>query len=227
MVVVVIGLGVVGVADILLTDEDEDTSTKDIIIGDILIIIAQIVVAIQMVVEQKLLSDADVPALLAVGLEGIFGFLILSILMIPMYWIHVPDSFSKIPGHKLEDALNAFWMMKHNGELIASLFTTIVSIAFFNFAGITVTKFMSATTRMVLDSVRTIIIWAVSIPLFDSQFIPEQIPGFILLVLGMFLYNDIFIMPYIRTTHCWQRIFPLPATSDDEAPSSSSGEDQQ
>lgn len=226
MVVVVLGLAVVGVADILLTDEDEDNKTKDIIIGDILIIVAQIVVSVQMVVEQKLLSDADVPALLAVGLEGIFGFLILSILMIPMYWIHVPDSFSSIPGHKLEDALNGFWMMKENGELIASLFTTIVSIAFFNFAGITVTKFMSATTRMVLDSVRTIIIWAISIPLFDSQFIPEQIPGFILLVIGMFLYNDILIMPFIRTTHCWQRVFPPPppASSEDEAPSSSGDE---
>lgn len=34
MVVVVIGLAVVGVADILLTEEDDDTSTSDIIIGD-------------------------------------------------------------------------------------------------------------------------------------------------------------------------------------------------
>lgn len=37
------------------------------------------------------------------------------------------------------------------------------SIAFFNFAGISVTKEMSATTRMILDSVRTILIWAFSL----------------------------------------------------------------
>uniref|UniRef100_A0A0N5ADW1 CRT-like domain-containing protein n=1 Tax=Syphacia muris TaxID=451379 RepID=A0A0N5ADW1_9BILA len=175
MIVVVAGLAVVGVADILLTDETEDTSTGEIILGDILIIVAQIVVAAQMVVEQKILSGADVPALLAVGFEGIFGFIILTILMIPMYYIKVPSSFSKLPERRLEDALNAFWMMSVSGELVASLFTTVVSIAFFNFAGVTVTKCMSATTRMVLDSVRTIIIWAVSIPLFDSQFIPEQV----------------------------------------------------
>lgn len=42
---------------------------------------------------------------------------------------------------------------------------TFVSIAFFNFAGVSVTKEMSATTRMVLDSVRTLVIWAVSLAL--------------------------------------------------------------
>lgn len=38
----------------------------------------------------------------------------------------------------------------------------MLSIAFFNFAGISVTKELSATTRMILDSVRTIVIWAFS-----------------------------------------------------------------
>ena len=36
----------------------------------------------------------------------------------------------------------------------------IISIAFFNFFGLSVTKTQSATTRMVLDSVRTVVIWA-------------------------------------------------------------------
>lgn len=47
---------------------------------------------------------------------------------------------------------------------------TVLSIAFFNFAGITVTKESSATTRMVLDSVRTIVIWAFSMILLTQKF---------------------------------------------------------
>lgn len=39
----------------------------------------------------------------------------------------------------------------------------IVSIAFFNFAGVSVTKELSATTRMVLDSVRTLVVWLFSL----------------------------------------------------------------
>lgn len=49
------------------------------------------------------------------------------------------------------------------------------SIAFFNFAGISVTKELSATTRMVLDSFRTLLIWLVSIPLFSERFILVQV----------------------------------------------------
>lgn len=42
------------------------------IAGDLLIITAQVIVAIQMVYEEKFLKKYDVPALLAVGLEGSF-----------------------------------------------------------------------------------------------------------------------------------------------------------
>ena len=54
-------------------------------------------------------------------------------------------------------------MIKNNHLLIVPICGTIVSIAFFNFAGISVTKEISATTRMVLDSVRTMVIWGVSL----------------------------------------------------------------
>ncbi|CAG2054806.1 unnamed protein product, partial [Timema podura] len=46
----------------------------------------------------------------------------------------------------------------------------LVSIAFFNFAGISVTKEMSATTRMVLNSLRTLFIWMVSLALEWQKF---------------------------------------------------------
>ncbi len=60
----------------------------------------------------------------------------------------------------------------------------VFSIAFFNFAGISVTKELSATTRMVLDNGRTLIIWAVSLALQWQTFYWLQIIGFILLVVG-------------------------------------------
>lgn len=44
-------------------------------LGDLLIIMAQIIVAIQMVTEEKFIFKYDIPPLLAVGLEGIFRFL--------------------------------------------------------------------------------------------------------------------------------------------------------
>ena len=72
---------------------------------------------------------------------------------------------------------------------------TVISISFFNFAGISVTKELTATTRMVLDSVRTLVIWAVSMAIGWQNFFVLQLGGFVILLVGMMLYNDIIILP--------------------------------
>ena len=60
------------------------------------------------------------------------------------------------------------------------------------------TKELSATTRMVLDSVRTLVIWAISMLIGWQQFYFLQLIGFCILLIGMMLYNDIVILPVIR-----------------------------
>ncbi|KAL3994450.1 EamA-like transporter family protein [Acanthocheilonema viteae] len=200
---ITIGLAIVGVSDIVF-GENTNHDINGIITGDLLIIIAQIIVAVQMVIEQKIVSELNAPPLLVVGLEGLFGLAILTFLLFPMYYIRVPSIFSTNPYHRLEDIFDAFREIKSNPWIGCALLLTMISIAFFNFAGISVTKELSATTRMVLDSVRILLIWLVSIPFFDEHFIPLQLLGFALLILGMFVYNDIFFGPYLR-----QKILPL------------------
>jgi hypothetical protein len=50
--------------------------------------------------------------------------------------------------------------MSNNGIIVAGVVLNVLSIAFFNYFGLSVTKTQSATTRMVLDSIRTVVIWA-------------------------------------------------------------------
>jgi hypothetical protein len=73
-----------------------------------------------------------------------------------------------------------------------------VSIAFFNFAGVSVTKELSATTRMVLDSVRTLVIWMFSLAVRWQKFNYLQLIGFTLLIIGMCLYNNVIIVPSLQ-----------------------------
>ncbi|XP_026969424.1 solute carrier family 35 member F6 isoform X1 [Lagenorhynchus albirostris] len=158
--------------------------------GDLLIIMAQIIVSIQMVLEEKFVYKHNVHPLRAVGTEGLFGFVILSLLLVPMYYIPA-GSFSGNPRGTLEDALDAFCQVGRQPLIALALLGNISSIAFFNFAGISVTKELSATTRMVLDSLRTIVIWAVSLTLGWEAFHPLQILGFLILLTGTALYNGL------------------------------------
>jgi len=194
---VIVGLALVGVSDFLL-DTDSSVDTSDVILGDALIIIAQVIVAVQMVVEEKFVGRSNAPPLMAVGCEGLFGFTILSILLVPMYYIHVNSTFSNSPEFRLEDALDAFVQLGNNWQLAFAFCGTMVSISFFNFAGISVTKEINATTRMVLDSIRTLVIYVVSLALGWQGFQYLQPIGFVILVTGMCVYNDVIITPFMR-----------------------------
>ncbi|XP_061563009.1 solute carrier family 35 member F6 [Cololabis saira] len=188
--ITILGLVIVGLSDIVSGHKDDSHKMSEIITGDLLIIMAQIIVSVQMVLEEKFVYKHDVHPLRAVGTEGFFGFVVLSLLLIPMYFIHVGD-FSGNPREVLEDALDAFCQIGHKPLIILALLGNTVSIAFFNFAGISVTKEISATTRMVLDSLRTLVIWAVSLALGWENFQGLQILGFLILLLGTGLYNGL------------------------------------
>ncbi|KAL4220818.1 hypothetical protein ACF0H5_019086 [Mactra antiquata] len=207
MFIVLIGLLVVGLSDILFMTKKEDTptNTNGIIAGDLLIIMAQVIVSVQMVYEERFIGRYNVHPLAAVGWEGFFGALVLGLLLIPFYYIDA-GTFSTAAGHRLENVPDAFEQMRNNWRIILATVGNIVSIAFFNFAGISVTKELSATTRMVLDSVRTIVIWAISLALTWQAFNGLQILGFVLLIIGMCLYNDIIILPYYRRWRAVRRL---------------------
>ncbi|NWJ06270.1 S35F6 protein, partial [Crypturellus undulatus] len=189
ILVTIAGLVVVGLADLHGTHE-EQRQLSQVITGDLLIVMAQVIVAIQMVLEEKFVYKHDVHPLRAVGTEGFFGFVILSLLLVPLSYIPV-GGWSGTPRHTLEDALDALCQLRHRPLVALPLLATVGSIAFFNFAGVSVTKELSATTRMVLDSLRTVAVWAASVAVGWERFHALQVAGFLVLLAGAALYNGL------------------------------------
>lgn len=56
---------------------------RDPVFGDILVVVAQVAAALQFIIEEKYLAKYRVPALLGVGLEGMWG-LVLSAIALPV-----------------------------------------------------------------------------------------------------------------------------------------------
>ena len=200
MVMVIVGLVVVGVGDYVFSGADPSLNRNTVLAGDLLIILAQIITAVQMTIEEKILKKYKTHPLQGVGLEGIFGFSVLALLLIPMYFIpwHLPQSSSSWQEHaRFEDTIDAFKQWAYTPYVLVPSLGLVFSIAFFNFAGLTVTKTMNATTRMVLDTLRSIIIWVISLAVGWQQFEPFQPVGYIILLAGIWIYYDA-IMPIIR-----------------------------
>ena len=67
----VLGLGVIGVCDFIYSDGGSSTDTNGIIAGDLLILCALVVSSVQLVYEEKFVNKHNIPALKAVGWEGL------------------------------------------------------------------------------------------------------------------------------------------------------------
>lgn len=61
--IIVLGLAMVGASDMLTNSPDSKYSKNNIITGDLLILTAQIITAVQMVYEEKFVAGMDIPAL--------------------------------------------------------------------------------------------------------------------------------------------------------------------
>jgi len=139
-------------------------------------------------------------------LEGIFGASFLGLLLVPMYFVN-------IEGYPIENAIDAWvqitnspselptghddWHLPVGNALVVSIVGNIISIAFFNVIGIKITTMLSGSHRMILDSMRTCVVWAASLVLGWEQFSMLQLVGFVVMSLGIAMYNEIIRMPVL------------------------------
>ncbi|CUS12853.1 unnamed protein product [Tuber aestivum] len=205
--VVVIGVGIVGLAGVLWKEEQPVkgdhilvTSTPDVpiavktIIGVLLIAGAQIFTATQFVVEEYILEHYALEPLKVVGWEGIFGFLVTAIGMVILHY-----TIGQTPKGQYGyfDAVEGFREITQYREVALTSIAIMVSIGGFNYFGISVTRSISATARSIIDTCRTLFIWMVSLALHWESFKWLQIIGFSLLVYGTFLFNELTPPPFI------------------------------
>jgi len=173
------------------------TDASKAALGNALIVVAQVIVAVQMIVEEIFIDKYDVPPLQVVGWEGVWGLTFLSGVLVAMYYVPSPAAFCAYPPHcdHFEDAYDALVNMQHSWQLSAALGGNLLSIAFFNAIGVAITKHLSAATRMVLDSMRTLVIWAFSMGVGWEAFCWNSPVGFVVLLAGILLFNEVVRAP--------------------------------
>lgn len=132
-----------------------DESITSILLGDGIIFFAQFISAYQMVFEENLMKEFDVPPLLVAGWEGVFGFGILSFFVFAFGILNVNSFEQDFPTEALVKISNS-------AILLFASFMIITSSTVSSFCGVTVTREMTATTRVVLESFEILFMWIFS-----------------------------------------------------------------
>lgn len=200
LLVVMLGVAVVGLSNTVSkkpppsSDEDHEAAVDvgKALIGALLVLFAQVFTASQFVIEEKIMTRYSVEPLKAVGLEGIFG-LLTTVVLMPILFFTIGQSSTGKGGYF--DVPTGFHETFDNRTIWLTSIAIACSIAFFNFSGLAVTKNVSATARSLLDTCRTIGIWAVSLFLGWEHLAVLQIVGFGLLLYGTLCFNEVIAFP--------------------------------
>jgi len=201
MSIVVAGLGLVGVSSLL--GSHEKAPSADLILGIVMTLAGQLLGAIQFIVEEVFVKRRNYPALNVVGMEGLYGTLLMSAVVLPaLYFVPAKGQILK---NFSENSLEAFVQIYNSWFLLLFVLLYLVSIAFYNFFGLAVTKRLSAVHRTLIDACRTVVVWTIEIILYYSGLHKYgegweknsylQLGGFLLLVVGTVLYNGVVKLP--------------------------------
>mmetsp|Transcript_11659 Transcript_11659/g.25507 ORF Transcript_11659/g.25507 Transcript_11659/m.25507 type:complete len:404 (+) Transcript_11659:81-1292(+) len=173
-----------------------------LLIGMGITLAGQLVQAAQVIAEEWLLNDVDLPAFQIVGFEGIWGGLIMLFMVFPLLW-YIPGADH---GH-LEDEWDAVAMISSSQPLYTLLAIYTFSCASYNMAGIAVTGALSAVHRVMLEAFRTSVVWvfglAVHYCISPTAKIGEawtpyswlEVAGFVVLIAGQVIYGALVKIP--------------------------------
>ncbi|WFC96389.1 hypothetical protein MBRA1_003046 [Malassezia brasiliensis] len=211
LVLVMLGVAIVGLSSVLVNPTAsvvlmaaraaDAQAAIDALLGLAMVLSAQIFAALQFVYEEKVMGDHEVEPMLAVGLEGLFGsLLVLTMMPFLHYFIGSTPAghggyFDMVTGwHQLVGVPRVLW-----GSLLCA-----TSIALYNMFGLSVTRLVSATARSTIDTFRTLGITFVSIALGWEVLQPlsglMQALGFTSLAYGTFVFNGVVAPPRLLLT---------------------------
>jgi drug/metabolite transporter (DMT)-like permease len=170
--------------------------------GVAITLISQVIQAAQIIAEEKLLVDLQMSTLLVVGVEGIWGLLIMTVVVYPiLYFCPGPDS------EHLADPLDTIAMIQSSRVIITFVILDFVSCAVYNVVGQKITQDMSGMMRVMLEATRTLCVWVFNLiwyylvdpnSLFGERWTGWsylELLGFIFLIVGQTTYGEVLKLP--------------------------------
>jgi len=198
------GITAVGASTILnqgFQQPGKQVSVAESYLGIFLVIIAQVLQAGQMVVEEKLLKDVKLPPLQIVGYEGLWGLLEFMVVFPVLQALPGSDN-----GH-FEDYKESFYMVYNSWDLKMLILVYLFSCSTMNISSVMVTYAFNAIHRTMLEATRTSAIWIVGLTVhyyvsstiaFGEKWLPfswMEAMGFVLLLVGQATYGQVIRWP--------------------------------
>jgi drug/metabolite transporter (DMT)-like permease len=173
----------------------DDSINGDPRMGIFFILLSCVVQGAQYVFEERVMSFNNAPPLVVVGMEGVWGSLIMPILIFPAaYWLPGSDN------GRIEDSYDSVIQICNNHTLRMLLLAFCAIVFFYNVFCIYVTFLLDSIWHAILDNFRPVSVWTVDLLIYyaftDGSYGESwgvwswfELAGMILLFYGTAVYN--------------------------------------
>lgn len=194
----VLSLFIVGIASVFNTGiSNGSVSRGRVILAMFLTVLAQLIQASQLVIEEYLMQGSNLSPLFLVGMKGVWGTLLGIIFLFVAHHIH-GDKDNGIH----EDFKDTIAMLKNSSTIVILVVLYILFILLYNVFGMYVTSHYSSVVRTIVEGIRTLFIWVVQLILYyttKNDSIGEswcvwnwlQLSGFCLLFISSLIYSGV------------------------------------
>lgn len=200
-----VGVGIITAAMIIvasvpfLTPEDKSDNAPppgDAKLGIMLVLLGCLAQGVQYVFEEKVMAVDNIPPLVVIGFEGIWGTLLTLLIVYPVA--------NMIPGQDLggryESSADSLNMIARSPLLQNLLIGFVLTVTVYNCLVVYVTKYLSAIWHAILDNFRPLTIWMLGLfihysinPKFGEVWVYPgsiiQLIGLLFLFLGTAVYD--------------------------------------
>mmetsp|Transcript_2240 Transcript_2240/g.2334 ORF Transcript_2240/g.2334 Transcript_2240/m.2334 type:complete len:422 (-) Transcript_2240:142-1407(-) len=169
---------------------------RDPRVGVVLVLLGCLAQGVQYVFEEKVMAVDDVPPLVVIGFEGIWGALLTLVLVYPLAYL-VPGS----DAGSYENPYDSFLMIYNSPWLQSILVIFVLTVTVYNCMAVYVTRYLSSIWHAILDNFRPITVWGMDLAIFylilpgsaygenwnEGSYL--QLGGLLVLFLGTAVYN--------------------------------------
>jgi len=137
------------------------SSGRDPRIGILFIVLSCLIQGAQYVFEEKVMANDGAPALIVVGMEGLWGVIISLAICWPIFYL--------IPGSdkgSMENMWDAVVMLHNSSLLTGYLLLYLFSVSLYNVFAVFITNLLNSVWHAILDNFRPVAVWATDLIIY-------------------------------------------------------------
>ncbi|CAK75461.1 unnamed protein product (macronuclear) [Paramecium tetraurelia] len=190
MSLVVLGNLIVGITIYLKSTQ------SDYLIGVLFLCLSFFMFSFQVILEEKYFRKYYLNPFELVGLEGLWGLVFTTILLSILEFIPCPSQMqSGQQTIQFFQVVFSFHDKNYQPQLFLLIIAEATSILLLNSICMAVVKYLSALTKSVVQVTTIALVWITCLIIGWEKFYWGQLIGFIILVFGSLIYNNIIKLP--------------------------------